>query len=123
MKRHLSAIAVSLLAAALLCGCDSSHSPEYSDTIGNEEPPIDEYRPEEQPGWAADESEIPRYFPEPSGWACHYNETYNYDWHDDVICTNGAQSHRPYLLEGYDFVAYQDIMAAAAEYEVYLNSQ
>ncbi|MCQ2002206.1 hypothetical protein [Arthrobacter zhaoxinii] len=62
-------------------------------------------------------------FPEAPGWTCRYSETFNYDWHDDVVCSNGMESHRPYLLEGYDFVTYDDIMAAAADYELYLNSQ
>ncbi|MGN5732197.1 hypothetical protein [Arthrobacter psychrochitiniphilus] len=121
--KHLRAISVSLFAAALLCGCVPSFDPEYSDRIGNEAPEMDEYRPEEEPGWAPDDSEIPGYLPERAGWSCYYDETYNYDWHDDVLCVNGAQSHRPYLLEGYDFVAYEDIMDAAANYEMSLNGR
>lgn len=56
------------------------------------------------------------------GWSCSYEPTMNENWHDDVICRNGQESHRPSLLEG-QFVTEDDMRSAAADYEAYLNSQ
>ena len=54
-------------------------------------------------------------------WSCWYDPTMNENWHDDVLCTNGPDNHRPTLLPG-QFVSEADMSAAADEYEAYLNS-
>ena len=56
-----------------------------------------------------------------AAWVCAYDPTYNDDWHDDVLCANGLELDRPYLLEGDDFVTEDEIIAAAREYEAALN--
>lgn len=121
MKRF-TATASLLIATLLVSGCVplfGSGYQELDDNTPSDDVP-DSY-------WEPDQDEIRRLmndgFPEAPGWTCRYSETFNYDWHDDVVCSNGMESHRPYLLEGYDFVTYDDIMAAAADYELYLNSQ
>ena len=55
-------------------------------------------------------------------WSCTYSATYNDDWHDDVLCSNGSESHRPYLREWDTFVEQWEIMESAAEYEAELNA-
>ena len=55
-------------------------------------------------------------------WTCVYAPTYNDDWHDDVICSNGGNSVRPILREWDDFVTEDEMMASAREYEAELNA-
>lgn len=54
-------------------------------------------------------------------WVCSYDVTMNYDWHDDVLCTNGDDYDRPYLRSWDDYVTESELMASAAEYEAELN--
>lgn len=54
-------------------------------------------------------------------WTCHYAPTYNDDWHDDVVCTNGIDQQRPYLRSWDSFVTEGEIMESAREYERELN--
>lgn len=54
-------------------------------------------------------------------WSCGFSVTYNDDWHDDVVCSNGVESVRPYLREWDDFVTEDEIMESALEYEAQLN--
>lgn len=56
-----------------------------------------------------------------SHWTCTYQPTYNYDWHDDVVCSNGSEAHRPYLREWDEYVTEDEIMESAREYEDQLN--
>ena len=71
---------------------------------------------------------VPAVEPEPaqpapaSAWTCVYDETYNYDWHDDVLCSNGTDVQRPYLREWDDFIEEGEIMESAREYEAELNA-
>lgn len=59
----------------------------------------------------------------PAGpWRCHYSPTMDYDWHNDVLCDNGVEAHRPYLLEWDDFVTEDELMEAAFQYEAALNA-
>jgi hypothetical protein len=54
-------------------------------------------------------------------WSCFYSATYDRDWHNDVLCSNGADSERPHLLAGDSFVTQAEIVAAARLYERQLN--
>lgn len=54
-------------------------------------------------------------------WSCTYSITYNDDWHDDVMCSNGSDSERPYLRDWDSYVTYDEIMESAREYEAQLN--
>ncbi|PTU57870.1 hypothetical protein DBB34_01750 [Sphaerisporangium cinnabarinum] len=56
-------------------------------------------------------------------WSCGYSPTFNDDWHDDVLCTDGTQEERPYLREWDDYVTGQEMVDSAWEYEQQLNSQ
>lgn len=47
----------------------------------------------------------------------------NNDWHDDILCTDGIDEDRPYLLPEDSFVEKSEIMRAAAIYEHQLNSR
>lgn len=55
-------------------------------------------------------------------WVCLYEPTINYDWHDDVLCTDGVRRERPYLLPNESFVTDDELMREVAKYEDYLNS-
>jgi len=57
----------------------------------------------------------------PGLWTCDYAPTMNYDWHDDVLCTNGTDQERPYLLSDDSYVTQGELMNAATEYESRLN--
>lgn len=106
-KSTMGAVVIACL-AFLAAGCDSSYEPS-----GNE-PPVQEAvepLPEQPPA------------PEPDPvWECFYEPTYDDDWHNDVLCSNGAESDRPYLREWDDFVTEDEIMESAREYEDQLNS-
>jgi hypothetical protein len=54
-------------------------------------------------------------------WQCFWEPTMNQDWHDDVLCVRGLESHRPILLADRAYVTENDMMTAAAEYEATLN--
>lgn len=69
---------------------------------------------------APEEEPVPEHEPAPL-WECFYDPTYNYDWHDDVLCTNGLEYDRPILIPWDDYVEYEEIMEAAMEYEAELN--
>lgn len=56
-------------------------------------------------------------------WSCGYSPTMNYDWHDDVLCTDGVAQQRPYLLANDSFITEAELMAAAAAHEAWLNSR
>jgi hypothetical protein len=60
-------------------------------------------------------------FADASVWNCVYSPTYNDDWHDDVVCSNGAEQQRPSLREWDNFVTEAEIMESAREYEAELN--
>jgi len=55
-------------------------------------------------------------------WSCDLAPTFNDDWHDDVLCSNGSESHRPYLREWDTFVEEWEILNSAKEYEAELNA-
>ncbi|WP_141630076.1 hypothetical protein [Salinibacterium sp. PAMC 21357] len=56
-----------------------------------------------------------------SGWRCYWDPTFDDDWHDDYLCSNGTNVDRPYLLPEDPFVESWEIDAAAAAYEDGLN--
>lgn len=56
-------------------------------------------------------------------WTCTWNPTYNDDWHDDLICSNGSEQERPYLRPADNFVTYDEIMESGREYEDQLNGR
>ncbi|MFI2363790.1 hypothetical protein [Promicromonospora sp. NPDC019610] len=56
-----------------------------------------------------------------STWSCWYSATDNYDWHDDVVCSNGTESERPYLRGWDDFVTEAEIMESARDHQIQLN--
>lgn len=58
----------------------------------------------------------------PAMWVCSYDVTLNDDYHDDVLCTDGVSSDRPYLLPDDSFITHDEIMREAARYEYALNS-
>lgn len=59
--------------------------------------------------------------PDTADWECTYSPTYNNDWHDDVVCTNGSEQVRPSLRNWDSFVTEAEIMESAREYEAQLN--
>lgn len=91
---------------------------------------------EEQPATDDSEAPTPRLFgvdPQPAGessegntrpegaWSCWYDPTMDYDWHNDVLCSDGVITERPYLLEDDSYVTEAEIRDAAASYEDVLN--
>ena len=92
-RRSVVVLFVSVLA---LAGCSS-----YFDSQDDYQPPA--------------ESEAS------GGWLCIWDPTFNDDWHDDYVCSNGTNIDRPYLLPEDPFVESGEIDAAAAAYEDRLN--
>jgi hypothetical protein len=56
-------------------------------------------------------------------WTCDYHPTMNGDWHDDILCSNGLSTRRPYLLGDDPFVTHAELMQAADRHEVALNGR
>ena len=116
-RRALVIVGITILAG----GC-SGLDPERGDLLGNERPAPEPYVPEEQPGGIPDGIPDEGDIPEPvSSWTCTYDVTYNDDWHDDVVCSNGSEAHRPSLREWDDFVTEAELMESAREYAAELN--
>ena len=57
-----------------------------------------------------------------AAWSCALDITYNEDWHDDVLCTDGTSFDRPRLRPDDAFLTEEEIAASAAEYEAQLNA-
>jgi|GEM_PF-2568813 len=80
--------------------------------------------PSERPVEVVDDVEVEQPPPPPDmRWRCFWDPTMNEDWHDDVLCSNGVAHERPYLLADWSFVTEDDMLAAAADYESYLNGR
>ena len=56
-----------------------------------------------------------------ASWTCDWSPTMNDDWHDDVLCTRGAETIRPVLRPDSAFVTEDDMRQAGREYEASLN--
>ncbi|MBO0980866.1 hypothetical protein [Microbacterium sp. SD291] len=54
-------------------------------------------------------------------WTCHWDPTYDDNWHDDVLCTNGLEFDRPTLRPDDDFVTEEEMLQSATEYAASLN--
>lgn len=54
-------------------------------------------------------------------WVCSYSPTYDQNWHNDALCTNGAESLRPTLREWDSHVTEDELMESAREYAAQLN--
>lgn len=102
-----------LLLSAALAGCAN-----YSQ-LDDFTPPDDE--PVEQV-WDHQPPPEPEVRPELGAWSCEYAPTMDDDWHNDVLCSNGRDGHRPYLREWDSFVTYDEIMQSALEYDAALNT-
>jgi hypothetical protein len=89
--------------------------------VSGNEPPTLEPVESEQPGSSASSREGFEAEGAPL-WSCTLAPTYDRDWHNDVLCTNGVDSERPYLREGDDFVTTAEILGAARDYEAKLNA-
>lgn len=56
-------------------------------------------------------------------WSCSFSPSYDNDWHNDVLCSNGHKARRPYLREWDSFVTEAEMMKSAHKYERQLNGQ
>lgn len=54
-------------------------------------------------------------------WVCSYSPTYDQNWHNDALCTNGVESLRPTLREWDSHVTEDELMESAREYATQLN--
>lgn len=98
----------------------SRSTPTYSTSYQSKEPAA-AWVQSSTPKSALDQRPAVTAVPVPR-WTCYYDATYNRDWHDDVLCTNGTKRVRPYLREWDNFVTEAEIMKSAAEYEAKLNA-
>ena len=130
--RKIALILAAVCGLVLLAGCSGysrydggfEEEPSYEQYQDEMNAPVEDYEPSQA---EIDEAmrESDQRFQDEYGaraWSCSYDETWNDDWHDDVICSNGSEAHRPYLREWDAFVEYWEIMESAAEYEAELNS-
>lgn len=52
-----------------------------------------------------------------ASWRCSWSPTYNDNWHDDAVCSNGTESVRPYLRPEDSYITRDELMGSAREYE------
>lgn len=126
---------LAIATAGILAGCSGYENPRFGGSgedewsIYDERPALEEYVPEPE---APSQQEIDRMAEESlreiredlglGTWSCTLSVTYNDDWHDDILCSDGQESHRPYLREWDGFVEEWEILESAAEYEAQLNA-
>lgn len=56
-------------------------------------------------------------------WTCSYLPTMDYNWHNDILCSNGRDERRPLLLKRDKHITRAEIVAAGHRYEAKLNAQ
>lgn len=97
---------------------------DFADSTIPSPQPSTAYTPPPDPVYETEAPDPPApWQPSVDSWSCFWDPTMNEDWHDDVLCTNGAQRDRPLLLTDWGYVTYDDMMVAAADYEDWLNSR
>lgn len=146
VTRFVRLLVVSVLAGVTLAGC-AGGTPRFGGVPGDEVPAeaayeehLEEQRADQAARQAEREAEMdppsrfvdgtrpswPEEVADSSGtgglWTCRYSPTWNDDWHDDVVCSDGSDSHRPYLRDWDSFVEEWEIMESAAQYEAELNA-
>ncbi|WP_339621215.1 hypothetical protein [uncultured Salinibacterium sp.] len=108
-RRSVVLLVVAVLA---LAGCSSYPDIQDDYQPSQERPQIEgENSADQQPA----ESEAS------GGWLCFSDPTYDDDWHNDYVCSNGTTIERPYLIPEDPFVESWELEAAAAAYEDSLN--
>lgn len=55
-------------------------------------------------------------------WTCTYSPTYDHNWHNDALCSNGRKTERPYLRPDDSYITPSEIMESARAYERHLNA-
>lgn len=130
----LALVSAAIGVIALLAGCSGNVNPRFGGYEEERQPGYEEHvedqryvEPEEPTRQEIDQAiqESDQRAREQLGlgaWSCTLSITYNDDWHDDVVCRNGNESHRPYLREWDSFVEQWEILESAAEYEAKLNA-
>jgi hypothetical protein len=116
LRRTIPALVAGITVLALT-GCGSYGytattapvGPDLVEPVEPEDDPARDYREEE-------------YYNSAPEWTCRYAPTYNRDWHDDAVCSNGVESFRPYLLPEDSFITEDEFMMAMILYEEHLNS-
>jgi hypothetical protein len=57
------------------------------------------------------------------GWTCSYSPTYDRNWHNDALCTNGIDTDRPHLRPDDSYITRTEIMESAREYARQRNGE
>jgi hypothetical protein len=118
-----SRAAVAALLAFVLGASVSGCSDGYVD--GNEPPGLVAVEPS-RPGperWARSHTGGRESGSRPApAWRCSWSPTYDRNWHNDALCSNGGQVYRPHLLPYDSHITYGEMMAAAAAHERALNA-
>jgi len=118
-KRVLAFLGLAVGITLVTASCGNSSRYDVGDELDDNGPP--EQAAAEPDADIVDPAPAPAPAPA-SSWSCHYVPTYDEDWHNDVLCSNGTDVDRPYLRPGDDFVTQDEIMESAHEYEDELNA-
>jgi hypothetical protein len=118
LRRIIPALALAAgISVLALTGCGSYGN--TATTVPIEPEPAEPVEPESNRDHDRWEEEYYNSAPE---WSCRYEPTYNRDWHDDAVCSNGLESFRPYLLPDDSFITEDEFMMAMIWFEEQLNS-
>lgn len=121
MRRSTASGLLAVAVTFTVAGCTG-----YDRFTGTDSNELDDNGPPEitapEPAYDPPPAPVPAPAPEPAYWTCFYDPTFNDDWHDDVVCSNGSERHRPYLRAWDSFVTEDEIAESALEYENELNA-
>ncbi|HLT85117.1 MAG TPA: hypothetical protein VKZ83_12865 [Phototrophicaceae bacterium] len=112
----VSAVLLVVGATVVLTGCAAYDPDEPIDQLDRvvEDVPVPDVP---DPG-----SDEPQLGPVPGTWVCTYEPPPDDDWRDDVVCSDGAETHQPYLDEWNPVLTEDEVWEAVLEYEDYLNA-
>jgi hypothetical protein len=131
IKRLALGLAAAAVVGLVASGCSGYVSPRFGGGGDLEGPGYEQYQedsyyePEVEPPTDDEIYQMTQNTLEElgiDGWSCTYSPTYDEDWHNDVLCRNGGDVHRPYLREWDSFVTEAEIMESAREYEAQINA-
>jgi hypothetical protein len=115
--RFVAAMVVAICVALLFSGCLST-----GEVDGNVPPTLEPVEPEWEASADAQMRRMEEQAPVESVWSCSYDPTYDQNWHNDVVCTDGNNSTRPVVRPDDSYITPSEALRFAREYENALNS-
>jgi hypothetical protein len=122
-KKPIATALVGVASVLVLSGCAAQPIDDWSEPSDQDryEESLEIQQEQEADGWSKYADSGPEWDAEEPSYGddfesrCDYDPTFNYDWHDDMVC----DGQRLYLLTGDDYVEYWELEQAAREWIAY----